>query len=142
MLPSALGPGVGAAGLRLSRRPERNWWVDTERRRAAVRPQLAAAAAGAAQLSAVIPPYQYNTRAAAAAGPTLPDTRLHMRALKNINLTVGCEYKEFFISDTNVQNDIHIHNIQRRRELVEILTSTLALKESQITQNGFFVVHV
>ena len=31
---------------------------------------------------AVIPPYQYNTRAAAAAGPTLPDTRLHMRALK------------------------------------------------------------
>ena len=60
------------------------------------------AAAGAAQLSAVIPPYQYNTRAAAAAGPTLPDTRLHMRALKNINLTVGCEYKEFLKSDINV----------------------------------------
>ena len=53
------------------------------------------------QLSAVIPPYQYNTRAAAAAGPTLPDTRLHMRALKNINITVGCEYKEFFNSDIN-----------------------------------------
>ena len=50
---------------------------------------------------AVIPPYQYNTRAAAAAGPTLPDTRLHMRALKNINLTVGCEYKEFLNSDIN-----------------------------------------